>query len=134
MEDIEIDVSEVKKLKSYTIISNSLLRDLKKIGLEAMGLMSFMISLPENWNYSVKGLAKCTGDNEKCIKNALKKLEAFGYLTRVCERDEKDCFTKNKYILNLEGVREVDYKKEYFNNGVKSCEYYATKGENYGTI
>lgn len=109
MANNQIGVDEAKKLKSYTVMSNSHFRDPRKIGLKAMGLMSFMISLPENWDYSVKRLAECTGDGEKCIKNTLKKLEALGYLTRIRERDEKGCFTKNKYILNLEDVREVDY-------------------------
>lgn len=101
-ENIFIDVSEAKKLKSYTVMSNSHFRDPRKIGLKAMGLMSFMISLPENWNYSIKGLAKCTGEGEDSIRNTIKKLEEYGYLTRIRERDEKGCFTKNKYILYLE--------------------------------
>ena len=121
-EKIFIDVDEAKKLKNYTIMSNFHFRDPRKIGLKAMGLMSFMISLPKNWVYSIEGLAKCTGESKDSIRNTIKKLEEYGYLTREQKRDENGCFTSCNYILYLEPKiepicdRDNDAQKTFVQN------------------
>ena len=69
----------VNKNKNYSVISNYHLQD-KKLSLKAKGLMCLMLSLPENWDYSIKGLTKIVKENETAVINALKELKANGYL------------------------------------------------------
>ncbi len=69
----------VNKNKNYSVISNYHLQD-KKLSLKAKGLMCLILSLPENWDYSIKGLTKIVKENETAVINALKELKANGYL------------------------------------------------------
>lgn len=69
----------VNKNKNYSVISNYHLQD-KKLSLKAKGLMCLMLSLPENWDYSIKGLTKIVKENETAVINALKELKLNGYL------------------------------------------------------
>ena len=55
-------------------MSNYHLRD-KNLSLKAKGLLSFMLSLPENWNYSLNGLCAKSKEQETVIKNTLKELK-----------------------------------------------------------
>ena len=67
------------KNKNYTVMSNTHLRD-KNLSLKAKGLLSVMISLPDNWNYSIAGLVAICKENETAIKSALNELKENGYL------------------------------------------------------
>lgn len=69
----------VNKTSDYTVISNYHLRE-KEISLKAKGLLTLMLSLPENWDYSISGLASICAENETAIKTGLKELKKFGYL------------------------------------------------------
>lgn len=73
-------VIRIEKSKNYTVMSNYHLRD-KKLSLKAKGLMSYMLSLPEDWDYSIEGLSKTSLDKETSIKTTLKELEKNNYLT-----------------------------------------------------
>ena len=72
-------VVRVNKTKDYTVMSNFHLRE-TNMSLKAKGLLSLMLSLPDNWDYSVAGLVAICKENETSIKSALKELENFGYL------------------------------------------------------
>ena len=72
-------VIRIEKNKDYTTMSNCHLRD-KDLSLKAKGLMSLMLSLPENWNYSVDGLVSICKENATCIESTLKELKSCGYL------------------------------------------------------
>ena len=69
----------VNKTSDYTVISNYHLRE-KEMSLKAKGLLTLMLSLPGNWDYSISGLASICAENETAIKTGLKELKKFGYL------------------------------------------------------
>lgn len=72
-------VIRVNKTKDYTVMSNHHFKD-KKISLKAKGLLSQMLSLPDNWDYTVEGLSYINKDNVTSINTALKELKDNGYL------------------------------------------------------
>lgn len=78
-------VIRVEKTNNYTVMSNHHLRN-KELSLKAKGLMSFMLSLPDEWDYSEMGLVSCLKENRSAIRAALKELETLGYLVRGQER------------------------------------------------
>lgn len=72
-------VVRVHKTKDYTVMSNYHFRE-KEMTLKAKGLLSLMLSLPDNWDYSVAGLVAICVEKESAIVAALKELKRFGYL------------------------------------------------------
>ena len=72
-------VFKIEKNKNYTVMSNYHLRD-KNLSYKAKGLLSFMLSLPEDWDYSINGLTSISKEGVKAIKNILKELKNCGYL------------------------------------------------------
>lgn len=92
----------VNKTSDYTVISNYHLRE-KGMSLKAKGLLTLMLSLPENWDYSISGLASICAENETAIKTGLKELKKFGYL-RI-----------SKIFPNKErGNKKIEYVYEIF--------------------
>jgi hypothetical protein len=81
-------VFRIEKTRDFTIMSNHHLRN-QALSLKAKGLQSLMLSLPEAWDYSLKGLAKICKDGVDGISTALQELEQHGYLTRQQIRDGK---------------------------------------------
>ena len=73
-------VFRIEKARDYTVMSNYHLRDRS---LKAKGLLSLMLSLPENWDYTMKGLARICKDGIDSISGGIRELEAHGYLIRV---------------------------------------------------
>ena len=69
----------INKTKDYTILSNHHLRN-KELSLKAKGLLSVMLGLPEDWNYSISGLVSISKENESAIKSTLDELKENGYL------------------------------------------------------
>lgn len=69
----------VNKSKNYTVMSNHHLRD-KNLSLRAIGLLSKMLSLPDNWDYSIKGLVAICKDKEPTVRGALSELKEQGYV------------------------------------------------------
>jgi len=74
-------VIRVEKTSNYTIMSNHHLRD-KSLSLKAKGLMSLMLSLPDDWDYSVAGLVAIVSEGETAVRGAIKELVNNGYLVR----------------------------------------------------
>ena len=74
-------VFRVEKTRDFTVMSNHHLRN-TELSLKAKGLLSLMLSLPEDWDYTTKGLAHICKDSVDSITTALKELERHGYLTR----------------------------------------------------
>ena len=72
-------VFRMHKTKDYTTMSNHHFRE-KEMSLKAKGLLSLMLSLPDNWDYSISGLVSICKENETAIKSTLKELKEFGYL------------------------------------------------------
>ena len=73
-------VCRVNKNANYTIMSNYHLRS-TNLSLKAIGLLSKVLSLPENWDYSIAGLTSICKEKESAIKSALDELKKWGYLT-----------------------------------------------------
>ena len=72
-------VMRINKSKDYTTMGNFHLRD-KKLSLKAKGLLSVMLSLPDDWDYSVEGLCSLCVEGRDAVRNALGELKKGGYL------------------------------------------------------
>ena len=81
-------IFKLEVTKNYTVMSNRHLRD-KNLSLKAKGLLSQMLSLPEDWDYTLKGLALINREKIDAIREAVRELEQAGYVIRSRERDEK---------------------------------------------
>jgi hypothetical protein len=92
-------VFRIEKSKDFTIMSNHHLRN-TTLSLKAKGLQSLMLSLPEEWDYSLKGLAKICKDGVESIGTALQELERHGYLTRRQLRDDKGKYLDLEYTIH----------------------------------
>lgn len=100
----------VNKTKDYTVMSNTHFRE-KGMSLKAKGLLSLMLSLPDNWDYSINGLATLSKDGKDSVMGALKELEQFGYLIRTKCIKENGQFDGYDYDIyeqpNTEKPKEV---------------------------
>lgn len=93
-----MSVFRVEKSKDFTVMSNHHLRD-KILSLKAKGLLSQMLSLPEDWDYTLKGLAAINRESIDAIRQAILELEDSGYVMRSRARDEKGCLRGTEYII-----------------------------------
>ena len=96
-------VFRVEKTKDFTVMSNHHLRNVA-LSLKAKGLLSLMLSLPENWDYTTKGLARICKDGVDSISAALKELEKHGYLTRQRIRDRHGRLGDIEYTIHEKPV------------------------------
>lgn len=96
-------VFRVEKTKDFTVMSNFHLRDVE-LSLKAKGLLSLMLSLPEDWDYTTKGLACICKDGVDSITSALKELENHGYLTRARTRYENGRLGDITYTIHEKPV------------------------------
>ena len=78
----------LKKTRDYTVMSNHHLKD-RTLTLKSKGLLSMILSLPDEWNYTTRGLAAICREGVDSIGAALKELETHGYIRRTQLRDEK---------------------------------------------
>ena len=90
-------VIRVHKTKNYTVMANYHLRD-KRLSFKAKGIMSFMLSLPDEWDYSVNGLSVFATDGRDGVREALRELEKTGYL-KMGQSRSSGKFGKNEYII-----------------------------------
>lgn len=93
-------VFRVEKTNNYTVMSNYHLRD-KNLSLKAKGLLSFMLSLPEDWDYSLNGLNSILKENETAIKTALDELKENGYLLVEKLLPNQTKSGKIEYVYNI---------------------------------
>lgn len=91
-------VFRVEKNRNYTVMSNYHLRD-TSLSLKAIGLLSKMLSLTDEWDYTTRGLASICKEGVDAIGAALKELEICGYLVRRQLRDEKGRITDTEYTI-----------------------------------
>lgn len=96
-------VFRVEKTKDFTIMCNHHLRN-TELSLKAKGLLSLMLSLPEDWDYTTKGLAHICKDGVDSITTALKELERHGYLTRQRLRNENGQLGDIEYTIHEKPV------------------------------
>ena len=88
----------VQRAAGYTVMSNYHLRD-KALGLKAKGLLSVMLSLPEDWDYTIAGLCKICDTGKDAIRQAIRELEAAGYISRQRIRDEDGTLGGTQYTI-----------------------------------
>lgn len=91
-------VIRVEKTHDYTVMSNYHFKD-KNLSLKAKGLMSLMLSLPDDWDYTINGLAALSKDGISSVRSALQELEVNNYLKTERERDEQGRLGKSVYVL-----------------------------------
>ena len=84
-------VIRIQKTENYTVMSNHHLRNMG-MSLKAKGLMSLMLSLPPEWDYSIGGLVAICKESHTSIRSALKELEDNKYLVRERKNNEKGYF------------------------------------------
>ena len=99
-------VFRVEKTRDYTVMSNHHLRN-TELSLKAKGLLSLMLSLPENWDYTTKGLSRICKDGIDSINSGVKELEANGYVIRKRLRNEKGQLTTTEYTI-FEQPQSID--------------------------
>lgn len=134
-----MSVFRINKNSNYTTMSNYHLKD-KNLSLKAKGLLSVMLSLNDDWNYSVAGLCSISKENETAINSALKELKNYGYLVVSKERKLDGKFEYNYDIferptlekpllekppienmgmannININNTKEVNTKDKILNN------------------
>lgn len=91
-------VFRVEKNANYTTMSNYHLRD-KQLSLKAKGLLSFCLSLPDTWDYSIMGLAAVCKEGRDCIMSTLQELEELGYLRRERTRNADGTLAGADYVI-----------------------------------
>ena len=91
-------VFRVEKNKGYTVMSNHHLRN-RDLTLKAKGLLSQMLSLPEDWDYTLAGLSLINREKIDAIREAVRELERAGYIVRSRERDEKGRLRGAEYVI-----------------------------------
>lgn len=93
-----MSVFRVEKNKGYTVMSNHHLRN-HTLSLKAKGLLSQMLSLPDDWDYTLQGLAQINKESIDAIREAVRELERAGYIERSRERDERGCLRGTVYTI-----------------------------------
>ena len=79
-------------------MSNHHLRN-HTLSLKAKGLLSQMLSLPDDWDYTLQGLAQINKESIDAIREAVRELERAGYIKRSHERDERGCLRGTVYTI-----------------------------------
>ena len=93
-----MSVFRVERNRNYTVMSNYHLRD-RRLSLKAKGLLSQMLSLPEDWDYTLGGLAQINREKIDAIRAAVRELEVSGYIVRSRERDAKGRLRGADYVI-----------------------------------
>ena len=91
-------VFRIERTRDYTVMSNHHLRN-ANLSLKAKGLLSMMLSLPEDWNYTTRGLAKICKEGVDAIGAALRELEVAGYIVRHKLRDRQGRISDTEYVI-----------------------------------
>lgn len=93
-----MEIVRVEKTRNYTVMSNYHFKE-KDMSLKAKGLLSLMLSLPEDWNYSIEGLTKLCKDGKDSVMSAVKEIIGFGYLQRIQKTDDSGKYAGYDYVL-----------------------------------
>lgn len=101
-------VSRVEKNKGYTVMSNYHLQD-RKLTLKAKGMLSLMLSLPDTWDYTLRGLAAICVEGIDGVRVTVKELENNGYITRHQGRDQKGKLSNIEYVIYEQPCLEKPY-------------------------
>ena len=110
-------VFRVERTRDYTVMSNHHLRN-KELTLKAKGLLSQMLSLPEDWDYTLKGLTSLFSDGIDSIRQGINELEKHGYIVRERKRDARGRLGGMEYVIyeTPHIVREEDQTSQSVEN------------------
>lgn len=113
-------VFRVNKNSNYTTMSNTHLRD-KGLSLKAKGLLSMILSLPDNWGYSVEGLVAICKEDTRAVESALKELKNSYYL-RVTKLPPQPGNNRYTYMYDIfeTPFREGVHNEALHNEGVQN--------------
>ena len=100
-----MSVFRVERTHDYTVMSNHHLKN-RALSLKAKGLLSLMLSLPDDWDYTLQGLAHISLEKVDAIRKAITELENEGYITRTRERDEQGRLRGTEYIIREQPISE----------------------------
>lgn len=120
----------VHKTKNYTVMSNTHLRD-KNLSLKAKGLLSVMLSLPDNWDYSIAGLVAISKENETAVKSALNELKDNNYVVVTKENPTKSNGGRIKYTYE---VYEEPHKQKVEKQPIENLGVECQQVENHGQL
>ncbi len=108
----------IKKEKDFVQIPNSILTS-PDISLKAKGILALMLSLPDNWKFSIEGIASKCKESRECISNAIKELESAGYVKRTMMHGDDGKITGMEYEIFEEPYTVVEAEEH---NEEKPCE------------
>ena len=100
-----MSVFKVERTHDYTVMSNHHLKN-RALSLKAKGLLSLVLSLPDDWDYTLQGLAHISLEKVVAIRKAITELENEGYITRTRERDEQGRLRGTEYIIGEQPISE----------------------------
>lgn len=104
-------VFRVVKNCNYTTLSNYHFKD-RRLSWKAKGLLSTMLSLPDDWNYTIEGLAQLSDDGIKSTNSGLLELEKYGYLIRNQKRNQNGHFGITEYIIYEQPLEKAEPETE----------------------
>lgn len=93
-----MSVFRVDKRRDFTVIANHVFKD-TKLSAKAKGILVEMLSLPENWDYTLKGLAILFSDGIDSIRQGIRELEEHGYVVREHKRDARGRLGGMEYVI-----------------------------------
>lgn len=114
-------VIRINKTTNYTVMSNRHFKE-KEMTLKAKGLLSFMLSLPDDWDYSIAGLVAICKENESAIRSTLDELKRFGYLTVTKKMPNETKTGRIEYEYNIfeepqkQAVEKQGIENQYVEN------------------
>ena len=91
-------VFRIEKIRDFTVVSNNIFKD-RTLSAKAKGILVEMLSLPEDWDYTLDGLSRLFSDGIDSIRKGIHELEEHGYIVRRRVRDENGQFSHNEYII-----------------------------------
>jgi hypothetical protein len=100
-------VFRVERTRDYTVMSNHHLKN-RALSLKAKGLLSMMLSLPDNWDYTTRGLASICREGVDAIGKTLKELENAGYMERRQLRGKDGRITDTEYTIYEQPRKPLD--------------------------
>ena len=98
LEEKFMSVFRVDKRRDFTVIANHVFKD-TKLSAKAKGILVEMLSLPENWDYTLKGLATLFSDGIDSIRQGIRELEEHGYVVHERRRDAKGRLEWMEYVI-----------------------------------
>lgn len=101
-------VFRVEKNANFTVMANYHLKD-RRLSYKAKGLLSEMLSLPPDWDYTLTGLAYIAADGVDSVRSAVKELESCGYLVRHQLRDDRGRMSENEYVVYENPEQNPEY-------------------------